>query len=215
MLKQSPQMAALVLGIDNELRQGILQAFHQAHAGHYLTDKKDFLDASLTNECSSDIDLAARLGVSKSAISNWRKDANIRADKLDLLVSLVEHHTDWPTSRNRYDRAFIAACEFCRNCDADLKETMSREQLECVRMVLASTVWSNSVIQRSRDYAAIKEEAERICSELREKGLQSEVHSLESIDAIIYKWLVPYLRCVYVIRGEAGVRDESAGHHLT
>lgn len=203
-ITQVPGVAAIDFGVDRSLRNGIVQTFVDAYGEQYALDRAHFVSSALANDASSYSDLAVRLGVSKGAVSNWAKDGKIRAEKLDMLIAMCESHTPWPQPRDRYNRAMLAACTYCRAVDDDEPQSvpaMEVESLVCLRLVLASPVWSKSVIIRRRD-EEIEGEASRICEELREQGIAKRITNLADIDRDVSQWMLPYVRCVYVLRGE-------------
>lgn len=204
LLKQVAHPVAIDFGVDRALREGIVRTFVASFEEQYDLDKRQFVSNALMNDAASYTEIAVRLGVSKGAVSNWAKGGQIRAKKLDLLIAMCESHTAWPQPRDRYNRAMLAACTYCRSADIDDPQshaTMELECLVCLRLVLASPVWSKSVIFRRRD-DEINEEAARICDELQELGVAQNIGTLGDIDHAVSEWMMPYVRCVYVLRGE-------------
>lgn len=207
LLKKVAHPVAIDFGVDRALRDGIVRTFVEAFDEQYDFDRRQFVSEALMNDAASYSEIAVRLGVSKSAVSNWAKGGQIRANKLDMLVAMCESHTAWPQPRDRYNRAMLAACTYCRSVDIDNVQahaTMELECLVCLRLVLASPVWSKSVIFRRRD-DEINEEATRICHELQELGISQKIETLGDIDHAVSEWMMPYVRCVYVLRGEQHV----------
>jgi transcriptional regulator with XRE-family HTH domain len=199
------------LGRDEAFAAAVARRFHEGPAKFCCRAIGGWIETRLLDFGWTQQDLAARVGVDRSAVAKWTTGGSISFGHLVLV--LLEFQSDFsdlplPARAELALEGYLAALEHVR---ARLEpgghvEPLDRERFWCLYHLLSEPNWERAI--RKKDRGLIVQEVERVLTRAGESlgHPTRDIKGVDDLRRLVEGWTAAWVVCLELLPGDWPIR---------
>jgi transcriptional regulator with XRE-family HTH domain len=200
-----------VIDGDEAFATAVARRFKEAPAKICCRAIGRWIDEKLLHFGWTQLDLADRIGVDRSAVAKWTTGGSISLGHLVLV--LLEFQSDFadlplPAREEFALEGYLAALSHVRaRIDpASGLDPLDRERFWCLYHLFAEPYWERAIRMKNREQ--VKKEADRVLKRAGESlGFQPRrVVGVEDLSRLVEEWAAAWVVCLQVLPGGWSIR---------